>query len=129
MRLFSFVYGSGAIFILTWNASVIATAIGNFIRTNLSSYAAAAGLQKFGAYMHIVSIGLLKYTIHGIPEILAYFVAGLAGGIISVAVINESFTTKGFSKALIDSSDLLIIAVLLILISALLEVFITPLIF
>ena len=30
--LFSFVYGAGAIFILTWNASVIGTAIGNFKR-------------------------------------------------------------------------------------------------
>ena len=29
--LFSFIYGAGAIFILTWNASVIGAAIGNFI--------------------------------------------------------------------------------------------------
>jgi len=32
---FSFFYGAGAIFILTWNASVMATAIGSFIRNNL----------------------------------------------------------------------------------------------
>lgn len=127
--LFSFLYGAGAIFILTWNASVIATAIGNFIRTNLSSYASSVGMQKFGAYMHVISIGLLKYALHGIPEILAYFVAGLAGGIISVAIIRENFGTKGFSKAILDSSDLIIIAVLIILIAALLEVFITPVIF
>jgi uncharacterized membrane protein SpoIIM required for sporulation len=127
--LFSFLYGAGAIFILTWNASVIATAIGNFIRTNLSSYSSSLGFQKFGAYLHIISIGLLKYSIHGIPEILAYFVAGLAGGIISVAIIKENFGTKSFSKALLDSSDLIIIAVLLILIAALLELFITPVIF
>ena len=127
--LFSFLYGAGAIFILTWNASVIATAIGNFVRTNISSYASAAGFQKLGAYFHIITIGLLKYSIHGIPEIIAYFVAGLAGGIISVAVIRENFGTKSFSKALVDSSDLIIIAFLLILIAALLEVFITPFIF
>ena len=29
--IFSFLYGAGAIFILTWNASVIAAAIGSFI--------------------------------------------------------------------------------------------------
>ena len=127
--LFSFLYGAGAIFILSWNASVIATAIGNFIRTNLSSYASALGFQKFGAYMHIISVGLLKYAIHGLPEILAYFVAGLAGGIISVALIRENFRTKAFTKALLDSSDLIIIAVLLVFIAALFEVFITPLIF
>ena len=127
--LFSFLYGAGAIFILTWNASVIAAAIGNFIRTNLSSYASAVGFQKLGAYLHIVTIGLLKYTIHGIPEIAAYFVAGLAGGIISVAIIKESFGTKGFAKAIIDSSDLIIISVLLTFLAALLEVFVTPIIF
>ena len=36
--LFSFLFGAGAIFILTWNASVIAAAIGNFIRTNLTMH-------------------------------------------------------------------------------------------
>ena len=36
--LFSFFYGVGAIFILTWNASVIGVAIGNFIRSNVSKY-------------------------------------------------------------------------------------------
>ena len=127
--LFSFLYGAGAIFILTWNASVISTAIGNYVRVNLSSYASSAGFQKLGAYLHIISIGLLKYSIHGIPEILAYFVAGLAGGIISVAIIKENFGTKGFTKALLDASDLIIIAILITFIAALLEVWITPLIF
>ena len=32
---FAFVYGVGAIFILVWNASVIGTAIGSFIRSEL----------------------------------------------------------------------------------------------
>ena len=32
---FSFFYGAGAIFILTWNASVMAVAIGSFIRNNI----------------------------------------------------------------------------------------------
>ena len=31
--LFSLIYGSGAIFILTWNASVLGTAIGNYIKS------------------------------------------------------------------------------------------------
>jgi len=127
--LFSFIYGSGAIFILTWNASVISTAIGNYIRVNLSSYSTAAGFSKFGSYLHVISIGLLKYSIHGIPEILAYFVAGLAGGIVSVAVIRESFGTKTFTKALLDASDLIIIAVLITFIAAILEVWVTPAIF
>ncbi len=127
--LFSFLFGAGAIFILTWNASVIAAAIGNFIRTNLTTYAGNAGFRKISSYLHIISLGLFKYAIHGIPEIAAYFVAGIAGGVISVAVIKESFGTKKFSKIILDSSDLILIAVLLLVVAALLEVYITPVIF
>ena len=127
--LFSFLYGAGALFILTWNASVIGTAMGNFIRSNFASYAASTGFSKLGAYFHVFSLGLLRYSIHGIPEILSYFTAGLAGSIISVAVINNSFHTNKFGKILIDVSDLIIIAVLLLVLSALLEVYITPIFF
>src|SRR3972149_3127608 len=35
--LFSLLYGAGALFILNWNASVIAVAIGNFIRTQIAA--------------------------------------------------------------------------------------------
>jgi uncharacterized membrane protein SpoIIM required for sporulation len=127
--LFSFLYGAGAIFVLTWNASVIAAAIGNFIRTNLSIYATKMGFAKMASYLHIITVGLLKYTLHGAPEIAAYFVAGLAGGIISVAVINESFGTKNFTRIVLDSADLIVIAIMLLVIAGIIEVFITPVIF
>ena len=71
--LFAFVYGAGAIFILTWNASVIGTAIGNFIRSNLGQYASSVGLEQFANYFVVASMGLLRYILHGIPEIIAYF--------------------------------------------------------
>ncbi len=127
--LFSFLYGAGAIFVLTWNASVIGTAIGNFIRSNIEQYASSIGIAKVVSYFHIVSIGLLKYTIHGIPEILAYFVGALAGGIISIAVIRHDFRTKRFEKIIIDSADLLLISFVLLLIAAVLEVYVTPALF
>lgn len=127
--LFSFLYGIGAIFILAWNASVIATAIGNFIRTNIAFYAGKAGFAQAAAYLQIISVGLLRYSLHGIPEIVAYFIAGLAGGIISIAVIRESIGTKHFSRTIFDAADLIIIAVAIVFIAALLEVFITPMIF
>ncbi|MBI2507686.1 stage II sporulation protein M [Candidatus Woesearchaeota archaeon] len=127
--MFAFLFGAGAIFILTWNASVIAAAIGTFIRSNVASYAEAAGLGKLTGYFHIGSIGLMRYMIHGIPEILAYFAAGLAGGIISVAVIRHDFGSKNFNKILYDSMDLIVIAILVLFIAALIEVFITPVLF
>lgn len=127
--LFSFIYGSGAVFILVWNASVIGTAIGNFVRSNLALFTNLVGWQKISAYLHVISLGLLKYSIHGIPEILAYFTGALAGGIISIAVIRHDFGTSRFEKIILDSSDLIIISIALLLISALLEVYVTPVVF
>ena len=127
--LFSFIYGLGAIFILTWNASVIGVAIGNFIRTNLAGYSSLLGFDKFAAYMSVFSFGLLRYLLHGIPEILAYFTAGLAGGIISFAVINHDFSTKKFGRILVDSTDLLLVSLGLLFLAAAMEVFVTPVFF
>jgi len=127
--LFSFLYGAGAIFILIWNATVIGTAMGNFVRSNIVSLGSFMGFTSMTQYFSIVSIGIFKYVVHGIPEILAYFVAGLAGGIISIAVIKHDFVGKKFEHVVLDAADLLLISIGLVFIAALLEVFITPLIF
>ncbi len=126
---FAFFYGAGSIFILTWNASVISAAIGTFVRNNFGSYAESIGLVKAGGYFHIFSLGFLRYFIHGVPEILGYFVGGLAGGIISVAVIKHDFGSKSFKRILADSVDLIIIAVVILVVAALLEVYVTPIFF
>ncbi|MBN1275213.1 stage II sporulation protein M [Candidatus Woesearchaeota archaeon] len=127
--IFSVLYGAGAIFILTWNASVIGVAIGNFIRGNLASYAHLIGIEKAAQYFSIIGIGLLKYVIHGVPEILAYFTAGLAGGIISIAIIRHDFGTRKFEHILLDSADLFLVSFGLLVIAAVLEVWVTPIIF
>ena len=127
--LFSFVYGAGAIFILSWNATVIGAAIGNFIRANISSYTSSLGLFEAGNYFHVVSLGLLKYSLHGVPEIAAYFYGGLAGGIISVAIIKKHFRTKKFPAIMKDFSELVLIAVGFLIAAAFLEVYITPVLF
>jgi uncharacterized membrane protein SpoIIM required for sporulation len=127
--LFSFIYGAGAIFILTWNASVIGTAIGNYVRSNIALYAGNFGLAGFAKYFEIITLGLFRYAIHGIPEIFAYFTAGLAGGIISVAVIRHDFGTRKFEHILLDSADLLLLSLGLLFVASLLEVFVTPLLF
>ncbi|MBS3095829.1 stage II sporulation protein M [Candidatus Woesearchaeota archaeon] len=127
--LFSFVYGAGAIFILTWNATVIGAAIGNFIRANISNYTSSLGFLEAGNYFHVISLGLLKYSIHGIPEIAAYFYGGLAGGILSVALIRKHFMTKKFSTVMGDFSELVLIAVGFLVAAAFLEVYVTPILF
>ncbi len=108
--IFSLLFGAGAIFILAWNASVIGVAMGLFSK---------------GSIINMPS-SLLRYMIHGIPEIAAYFVAALAGGIISVAIIKHEFGKKQFWRVMRDSLDLIIIAVVILIIAAILEVFLTP---
>ena len=126
---FAFFYGAGAVFILTWNASVIAAAVGNFIRVNVASGAYSSQVMLLWEYFKIFPLGLLRYSIHGIPEIAAYFVGGLAGGLISIAVINHRIGDQNFRIVLRDSFDLLAIAVLVLFIAGLLEVFVTPMFF
>jgi uncharacterized membrane protein SpoIIM required for sporulation len=124
--LFSFIYGSGAIFILTWNASVIGAAVGNFIRSHIASAAGSVGLVKAADYLHASSLSILRYAIHGVPEIGAYFIAGLAGGILSVSIIRHDFGNANFEKVLLDSSDLILLAIFVLFVAAMLEVFVTP---
>ena len=127
--LFALIYGAGAIFILTWNATVIGAAIGNFIRSNISNYTSSLGLLDAGNYFQVFSLGVLKYSIHGIPEIAAYFYGGLAGGILSVALIRKHFKTDKFQKVMIDFSELVLIAISFLVAAAFLEVYVTPILF
>jgi uncharacterized membrane protein SpoIIM required for sporulation len=128
--LFSFLYGIGSVYILTWNASVVGFAIGNTIKTKLyelGSHTTLVGTSRV-SFLAIYT-GLFRYAIHGIPEILAYFVAGLAGGIISTAAIRHDFGTKKYVNIIMDSSILLLISLGILVFSAWLEVYITPIFF
>ena len=126
---FSFFYGAGAIFILTWNSSVISAALGNFVRSHVSQYAGSFGFSQVANYFQVYSVGVIRYAIHGLPEMLSYFVGGLAGSIISIAVIRHDFGTPQFKKVLFDSLDLILIAVGLVFVSGFIEVYITPAVF
>jgi uncharacterized membrane protein SpoIIM required for sporulation len=127
--LFSLLFGMGAIFILVWNASVIGVAMGNFARTQLANYASDIGLTSVAKYLHVSSWGFFRYAFHGIPEILAYFIGGLAGGIIYFAIIRHDFNMKKLENILLDSSDMIILAIIVLVIAGLMEVFLTPRLF
>jgi uncharacterized membrane protein SpoIIM required for sporulation len=127
--LFSFIYGAGAIFILTWNATVISAAIGNFIKSNITAVATAVGLTKVTGYFTLFSSGFLKYAVHGVPEIMAYFYGGIAGGIISVAIVKNHFATEKASNILLDVGELLLIGFGFLIVGAVFEVYLTPLLF
>jgi uncharacterized membrane protein SpoIIM required for sporulation len=108
--IFSLVFGAGAIFILAWNATVIATAIGIFAKSSITNMPAA----------------IFRYMVHGLPEIAAYFTAALAGGIISVGLIRYDVKDPRFWSVMADSLNLILISIVILIIAALIEVFITP---
>jgi hypothetical protein len=101
--IFSFIYGSGAIFILAWNASILATAA--------SMFAKSLG----GAYK--LPIALLSYMPHGSLEIVAYFLAAIAGGIASYHLMKG----KNFRSSLVDSAFLFSLGTVFILLGAIIE--------
>ncbi len=127
--LFAFIYGVGAIFILAWNAAVLGTAMGNLVRIELSKITELVGMTKISNYFSIISFAFFRYVTHGIFEVISYFIAGLAGGIISFAVVNHDYRKKQFKRMLGDTTILLLLAFFFLLIGALVECYVTPYLF
>jgi uncharacterized membrane protein SpoIIM required for sporulation len=102
--IFSFIFGAGAIFIITWNASVLGVYIGQ--------------LSKYVWQIPIVS---LYFIPHGIFEIGGYVTAGLAGGIMSAAVIRKN-KARVLKMITFDCFIILALAAILIIMGAGIEV-------
>ncbi len=115
--LLSTMFGAGAILILAWNASVIAVYIGLLTKSLEAKIGGAA-------YLYTLPAGLGAIALHGIPEITAYFIAGLAGGILSVGMIRERIGSKEFKGIFKDALILLSSAEILIFTAAILEAFV-----
>jgi uncharacterized membrane protein SpoIIM required for sporulation len=111
--LLSLIFGAGAIFVLAWNASVIASAIGVFTRYHLAQ----------------VPIGILRYMIHGVPEIAAYFTTALAGGILGIGILRHGVKDPRFLRVIENVVILLFISLALLVVAGLMEVYLTPLFF
>ena len=111
--IFSLIFGAGAIFVLAWNASVISAAVGIFANYNVSE----------------IPMGILRYMIHGFPEIAAYFITALAGGMFGVEIIKNGVGSTKFMKVLANVIFLVLIAILILVIAAFMEVYLTPLLF
>ena len=124
--VFSLLYGTGALFILIWNASVIATAVGALIKNKLAETASIAGLSLFSLYLGTTTFSFFKYMLHGVLEITAYFIAALAGGILSMALIKKDLS---YDAIMTDVLDLVLISIGFLLVGGIVEVYITPLLF
>jgi len=103
--LFSFLFGSGAVFILAWNASVLSAAIGL--------------IAKSSGGVKAVPAAVLMFLPHGSFEIGAYFIGAIAGGLISMGIMRRK--SIKFWSVMRDSLLLLIISLILLIIGALIE--------
>jgi stage II sporulation protein M len=111
--IFSLIFGAGAIFVLAWNASVISAAIGIFTKYQISD----------------IPMGVFRYMIHGFPEITAYFITALAGGIFGASVLRHGPKDKRFLRVIENVALLLFMAIIILIAAAFIEVYFTPLFF
>lgn len=79
--LLSFLIGTGAIVILSWNASILAIYLASFVRKGL--------VEEF-------IIRTISLVPHAPVEIAAYFLAGMAGGVFSTGIIRENSLAGNF---------------------------------
>jgi hypothetical protein len=115
--LASLLFGAGAVWIMSWNASVIAVSIGSVIKTNL------AGMSAIEAYFVGFPTYSLSMAAWAIPEVLAYLAAAFAGGILSVAVSRHHFGSEKFWVTVFDAVIFMLIAILLVFVGAYVEHF------
>ncbi len=111
--IFSLIFGAGAIFVLAWNASVIAAAISIFTKYQITH----------------IPLGIARYMIHGFPEIAAYFITALAGGIFGVGIIKNGIKSPKFLRVIENVVILLFVAIVILILAALIEVYLTPILF
>ncbi len=123
--ILSLFYGAGALFLITFNSSIFASALVNVIKMKIPSLAglSAASSLLFTYSFMACNMGIM--FIHMIPEVLAYFVAAMSGGLLATAFVNDQFMSKSFKKTIRESFILLIISGIIVYGSAFLEVYVS----
>ncbi len=114
--------GDGAIFIITWNASVWGTIFGITAR-HASEYASqypAQAVLSYSAPIMILIIFLIVFW-HMMIEAIAYFCAAISGSIISKDVLLEKFESERFKMVFKFNLYLFIVALVFLVLGALVE--------
>jgi len=118
--LFSFLFGSGAIYLITWNATVLGVLIAKIAELPASFGSPIIFNNILLDYMIALPITLIRILPHGIFEFGAYFFGAIAGGIFSVAIIREKLWS---AKKLVlkDCAVYFIISIALVIVGAVVE--------
>ncbi len=118
--LFSFLFGEGALFLISWNASIIGTVMG---KISAQAMAATASKDIIGV-AYSIGFGIyhgIGFIPHGIPEIVAYYIGAIAGGIISASMAKKVYQTNEFKIIAMDAAALIIIAIIMLWSAAMIE--------
>ncbi|MEM4337060.1 MAG: stage II sporulation protein M [Candidatus Woesearchaeota archaeon] len=111
----SFILGNGAIFIITWNASVWGTIFGNLAKTA----ALSVGKSPFIYFILIIT----SVFPHMFFEISAYILAIISGTLISEGFLRERFGSERFNSVVRDNIFLLFVGLGLLLLGAVIETY------
>lgn len=112
----SFIFGDGAFFVITWNASVWGTIFGALAKGS----ALAVGKSPFIYFMLI----LISVFPHMILEAMSYFSGATAGGIMSKGMLREDFWSSRFFYVLRDTVLLILVGLLIVFIAAYVETYV-----
>jgi uncharacterized membrane protein SpoIIM required for sporulation len=116
--ILSFFYGAGAIYLIAFNASIIATVISNDILISMG------GVAGFGSAIEGIGralITIIGYIPHGLPEMLAYITISFAGAMLARDLMKGLFTTEFRGVIIKDLLLLTIASLFFLLIGALIE--------
>jgi len=109
----SFIYGSGAIFIIIWNASVWGVVFGVIARD-------ASVITNYNPFAYF-ALTMIVVAPHLITEASAYIMAAISGGIVSKAVIMEKIFSERFTKVVQDALVIFVVAIGLLVVAAYVE--------
>lgn len=117
--LLSLFYGAGALFLIAWNASILATVISAEIFSSIA-------ISGYGLLSPIIGLfnalfNLIGYIPHGLPEILTYFLISFAGAMIARDLNKGIFSTEYKFRVLLDFLLMVGLALLLLVLGALIE--------
>jgi len=104
--ILSLFYGSGSMFLLSWNASILGVMWGNILKISLYLTDPLVFVQNVFFIFPFL-----------LPEVEAYFLASIAGGIVSVNLDKK----KKLETAMNDSLIFLILSIILIIVAGAIE--------
>lgn len=114
--LISLLAGNGAIFLITWNASVWGTVFGLIAK----SAAYTIGKNPF----YIFFIITLSVGPHLILEVAAYILASISGSVISRDILKERSFSNKFNNILIYNIVLLLVSIAILILAAIVETYV-----